>query len=236
MEVRTSERRPADESALRSALWCGVVVLAVIGVAAAVWRVIALAGGGLSYEQVERLMPAESVREAYEFDRWFAARPALTLLHVVPGALLLALAPLQFSKRVRERHARLHRRAGRALVFAAVPAGLSGLLLAALFPLGGWTAAAAAFVAGAYFLFALTRAYAAIRRGDAARHREWMIRMFSVGLGIATIRVFGLALFAVPHMSFDRSAGVTFWAGWAATVAVAEYWIRRTRRSASVSM
>jgi uncharacterized membrane protein len=174
-------------------------------------------------------MPAELVREAFEFDRWFATHPALTLLHVVPGGVFLALAPLQFSARVRGRHARFHRWLGRVLLLAALVVGLSGLLLGALFPYGGPVAAAAVFLAGAFFLFALVRAFSAIRRGDAMRHREWMIRMFSVGLGIATVRVVGLMVTVVTRGGFQETAGAVFWVGWVSTFAAAELWIRHTR-------
>jgi uncharacterized membrane protein len=224
-----SDRRGSTETVLRLALWCGVAALALLGVAAALGRAASVAGGGLTYDQLGRLFPAELVQEAFEFDRWFATHPAHTFAHVILGGLFLALAPLQFSSRVRERYVRLHRWAGRALVLVALPVGLSGLFLGALFPYGGRAAASAVFVAGALFLLALVRAFVAIRRGDVARHREWMIRMFSIGLGIATVRVVGLLLLVVTRSSFQESAGAVFWLGWVSTFAVAEVWIRYTR-------
>ena len=124
---------------------------------------------------------------------------------------------------------RLHRWSGRVLILAALPVGLSGLLLSGLFPYGGPAAASAPFVAGALFLFALIRAFIAIRRRDVVRHREWMIRMFSIGLGIATIRVISLILLATTRISFQESAGMVFWIGWLSTFAAAELWIRHTR-------
>jgi uncharacterized membrane protein len=224
-----SDRRGKIKNVLRLALWCGVAVLTLLGIASALGRAASVASGGLTYEQLQRLFPAVIVQEAFEFDRWFAAHPAHTLAHVVLGGLFLALAPLQFSSRVRERYVRFHRWSGRALIFAALTVGLSGLSLGALFPYGGRAATSAVFVAGAVFLFALVSAFKAIRRGDVARHREWMIRMFSIGLGIATVRVVGLLLLAVTRSSFQESAGTAFWVGWLSTFAVAELWIRYTR-------
>ena len=224
-----SDRRGNVKNVLRLALWCGVVVLTLLGIASALGRAASVANGGLTYEQLQRLFPAVIVQEAFEFDRWFAAHPAHTLAHVVLGGLFLALAPLQFSSRVRERYVRFHRWSGRALIFAALTVGLSGLSLGAIFPYGGRAAAAAVFVAGTVFLFALVSAFKAIRRGDVARHREWMIRMFSIGLGIATVRVVGLLLGVVTRSSFSELAGTAFWVGWLSTFAVAELWIRYTR-------
>jgi len=39
-----------------------------------------------------------------------------------------------------------------------------------------------------FFLFALCKAFWHIRRREVALHREWMIRAFSIGLAVATIR------------------------------------------------
>jgi len=217
------KQRNSSETVLRRGLWWGVGVLAAVGVVSAVGRAVSVASGGLTYEQVAQLMPAQLVGEAFEFDRWFVAHPALTFMHVVPGGVFLALAPLQFSSGVRGRYTRFHRWSGRVLLLVALPVGVSGLVLGALFPYGGPVAAAAVFLAGAAFLFALVRAFGAIRRGDVARHREWMIRMFAIGLAIATVRVVGLIVTATTGAGFQESAGAVFWAGWLSTYAVAEF-------------
>lgn len=229
MSTKMNDRRISTARVLRLTLWCGVAVLAALGIAAALGRAASVARGGLTYAQIRQLLPAELVQESFEFDRWFAGHSILTFLHVILGGIFLTLAPFQFSSRIRSRHVRFHRWSGRALVLVALPLGLSGLLLAALFPFGGPAAASAAFVAGTLFLVALVRAFDAIRRRDVARHREWMIRMFSVGLGIATVRVVSLLLFAITRARFQDIAGFSFWIGWVSTFAAAELWIRHTR-------
>jgi uncharacterized membrane protein len=213
----------------RLAPWCAVAVLALIGIAAAIGRVASVANGGLTEEQIRRLTPAETVQETYQLDRWFVAHPALILFHVVPGALFLTLVPFQFSSRIRNRYIRFHRWSGRVLVLIASLAGLSGLLLGASFPYGGPAAASAVFVAGSLFLFALIRAFIVIRRQDVVLHREWMIRMFSLGIGISTVRIVALILFAITRARMETLAGWSFWSGWILTFAAAEWWIRQTR-------
>ena len=222
-------QRRITETVPKLALWCAVAILAAIGIAAATGRVVSVANGGLTDDQIRQLTPAETVQETYEFDRWFVAHPALTLFHVIPGGIFLTLAPFQFSSRIRTRHVRFHRWSGRVIVLAALPAGLSGLLLGALFPYGGPAAASAVFVAGALLLAALIQGFIAIRRRDVTRHREWMIRMFSIGIGIATIRVVALVLFAITHARVETLAGLSFWIGWVFSFGAAELWIRHTR-------
>src|SRR5688572_4609419 len=53
-----------------------------------------------------------------DFGRTYETHPRNTLLHVLPGALLMLLAPLQFSKRIRNRYLTFHRWLGRSLLVA----------------------------------------------------------------------------------------------------------------------
>jgi len=205
-------------------------MLAAIGITASVGRTVSISVGGLDYSMLRELLPPHRIQEAYALDRWFLGHPLLALLHVVPGAIFLAVAPLQFSSHIRNRWLRFHRWSGRVLLVAALLVAVSGLIMGALFPFSGPVAAAAVFVAGALFLVSLVRAFVAIRRGDVTTHREWMIRMFSLGLGIATVRIIAVPLLAGTNIGLNESAAFSFWAGWLATFTAAELWIRYTRR------
>jgi uncharacterized membrane protein len=219
------------ETLLRLALWCGVAILVAIGIAAAMCRAWSLENPGLADDLIRQTLPATELHFVDEFNRWFATHPILTLVHIVPGSLFLILGPLQFSSRIRNRYLRFHRWSGRVVAVTALPVGLSGLLLGAVFPFGGPLASSAIFIAGVSFLLAVMRAFIAIRRRDVARHREWMIRMFSIGLGISTVRIVGLFLFAIiPTRPLELRIGLSFWIGFALTFAAAEFWIRHTRR------
>src|SRR5713226_1372410 len=225
-----NEQPRIKETGLRLALWCGIAILVAIGIAAAMVRAWSLVNPGLAYDQIRQMLPTSEVHYVDEFNRWFANHPILTLVHIVPGGLFLILGPFQFSSRIRSRHLRFHRWSGRVVALAALPVGLSGLLLGAVFPFGGPLASSAIFVAGALFLVAVVRAFIAIRHRDVARHREWMIRMFSIGLGISTVRIVGLVLFPIIRTRpLELRIGLSFWIGFALTFAVAEFWVRHTR-------
>jgi uncharacterized membrane protein len=177
----------------------------------------------------------ERPEELARFDRPFAAHPRLTLLHVVPGGLFLALAPLQFSARMRSRHLRIHRWAGRALLLAGAASAAPAFYFGLLMPFGGPVEAAAIALFGALFVASLARAFVAVRRGQVDLHREWMIRAFAVAVAISTIRVIGAALdLALVTAGVPPRVGfvIALWAGWIVTVGAAEVWIRRTRPAA----
>ena len=85
--------------------------------------------------------------------------------------------------------------------------------------IGGINQAAATTLFASFFLFALCKAFWHIRRGEIALHREWMIRAFSVGLAVATIRPI-----LTPHEFF----GIAFWIGFVLHLMAAEAWIHAT--------
>lgn len=223
-------------------VWCGVVLLGIIGVAAALgrslWTADLVHRAEPHRERIMRALHRDdpfALRRAEELERMdgrFAAHPYATLLHVVPGALFLILAPFQFSSRVRSRHIRFHRWSGRLLVVVALVTASTALYFGLGMPYGGWGEASAIALFGGLFLVAVGRAVVAIRRRQVARHREWMIRAFAVAIGVSTIRVAGPVLDialtpagVAPPVLFVLS----LWTGWAITLGAAEVWIIRTR-------
>jgi uncharacterized membrane protein len=230
------------ERTVAGVLWGGVVLLVAIGVTAAVNRAAFPADAVTRVDhRREQLLKALRRDDPFAADRpaeldrldgRYAAHPVLIVLHVVPGAVFLALAPLQFSSRLRRRHIRVHRWSGRLLVLVAFVATLPALFFGLLMPYGGPGEAIAIGLFGGLFLLALTTAWLAIRRGQAARHREWMIRAFAVALAISTVRLVGAVadITLTPAGVRPRAVFVvSVWIGWAITLAAAEWWIRYTR-------
>ena len=86
-------------------------------------------------------------------------------------------------------------------------------------------------------------AYRAIRAGDVTRHREWMTRLYAVTFFAITTRMVTppLLLAQVPVMQsrYDGdvqaavSASIPYgqWLGWIVNLALAEWIIRRTRKT-----
>jgi len=211
------ETKPASASPLLvRAVWCTVVLLAIIGVAAAVGRMLFLGRG-----------VGPSVAEPIEVG--FARYPLLTMLHIVPGVLFMVLGPLQFVRRIRAGHPRFHRWSGRVFVASSVVIGVTGLVMGVVMAIGGANETAATAFFAVIFLLALGKAVAHIRRGDRDRHREWMLRAFSVGLAISTIRPIIALFFALSDLSPREFFGIAFWLGFTSHLVAAEVWIQHTR-------
>lgn len=224
------------------ALWTVAAVLIVVGVGAAIGRLVFADDFVTRAEPVRQWFmdalhrndpfalqrPAELAR----VDGKFAAHPLLTLWHVLPGGVFLLFAPLQFSTWIRNRHIRFHRWSGRILLPAALVSVLPGLYFGILIPYGGLGEAAAILVFGGLFLIAICRAFLAIRRHQVARHREWMIRVFAIAIAISTVRIVAAVLDVALTPAGLRPPDLfvlSLWTGWVITLGGAELWIRYTR-------
>lgn len=130
---------------------------------------------------------ADPVWQHYQPFKWWL------LPHGVAGACALLLGPMQFSDRLRQRYAKLHRVAGRIYVVAA-------LILA---PLGAYiqyfeermhetrSFTIAATVDATLLMFTTGLAFVFIRQGKIQQHRAWMTRSFAVALVFLEVRVIG---------------------------------------------
>ena len=166
-------------------------------------------------------------------DDIFARYPFLTLIHILPALLFLLLGTLQFNQTFRQRHLRWHRWSGRVLLVCGLIVGVSALVMSFGMPaIGGVNQAAATTLFALFFLFALGKAFRHILGREIVLHREWMIRAFSIGLAVATIRPIVAVFFATsrfsgltPHEFF----GTAFWIGFVLHLIAAEAWIQWTR-------
>jgi uncharacterized membrane protein len=216
-------------SRLRRTLWTAVIVLSVIGVAVAVRRTIYLEN-----VLVSGYHPPANSRgaEFHSLDDLFAGHPVLTLIHIIPGMLFMILGPWQFSSSIRARSIRWHRLNGRIFLVSGVIIGVSAEVMSFTMPsIGGINQAAATILFGLFFLFSLSKAFWHIRRREIALHRQWMIRAFSIGLAVATIRPIVGIFFATSRLSGLTPLeffGTAFWIGFVLHLIAAEAWIRLT--------
>jgi hypothetical protein len=208
-------------------VWVVLLLLCVIAAAVAVRRIVVL----IVPPVVERLPQMAAL------DLAFASHKTLTLWHIVPALLFVALLPLWFMRRVRNRP-EVHRRVTYALLILGGVVGVTALMLS-WHPVGGVNEAAAAILYDGLFLFSLTRAWVMFRRGDTALHRAglhrtglhqtWMMRAIAVLLGIATTRpVMGIffATESVTHLRPEQFFGTAFWVGFTVTYIAGEAYLR----------
>jgi uncharacterized membrane protein len=128
---------------------------------------------------------------------WTYYLPVRWLLvpHGLAGAMCLCLGATQFSTRLRQRHARVHRVLGRCYVIGVVVAATISLSITMLrneLPLE-----IAVFTQASLWLLTTAVAFYCIRRRNFREHRHWMIRSYAITLIFLTDRVID----AIPGMS-----------------------------------
>lgn len=165
-------------------------------------------------------------------------RPNLGIfLHMLSGAAITVLAPLQLVPAVRRRWPGVHRASGYALAALALLTALGGLLFIALRGTIGGPPMDLAFAAyGALLLLAACEAPRHARHRDWARHRRWALRLAVLALGSWLYRLHYALWYAAtgglasePDFSgaFDQ---VALWAFFLPYLLALEGWLRREGR------
>jgi uncharacterized membrane protein len=160
-----------------------------------------------------------------DMQRAFVEHAWVIRIHIFASAVALALGPLQFSTRLRARWPQVHRWMGRIYLGVGVLiGGLAGLIFAP-HAYGGLPGKLGfAFLAAAW-LYTGARAFAAIRSGDVAAHRRWMVRNFALTFAAVTLRLY-LPSSMLLRIPFDIAYPVIAWACWVPNVWVAERLLR----------
>jgi hypothetical protein len=158
------------------------------------------------------------------------AAPPLFLAHAVSGGLALVLVSAQLCRPTppTPRSRRRHRVLGTGYVLATAVTCLLSVPVVVAFRVD--TPTKAAFLAEAtLWLLTTAIAYADIRAGRVARHREWMIRSFALSAFFVTFSLWDPILAALP---LDPATGyrTAVLLAWSLNLLAAEAWIRRTRR------
>lgn len=245
-------------SRVHRAFRIAVISAAVVGIVAAVIRIVIVATmlsipaerrpelsayDALALDllyQMSNMVPGspDHVRthdEVVRMSAKYVAHPRFTYTHMVTGILLLVLAPFQFNRELRNRHRRLHRWTGRFILVLVLLSSASAIFFGVLDPGAPALERPSIAIFSAFFLIAATRAFTAIRVRDIARHREWMIRMIAIAVGIGTVRIVSFPVVLLHGGAGDTNLLISMWIGWLLSIGAAEVWIRHTRPASSVT-
>lgn len=189
-----------------------LVVLSLFPVIAGSLRLLEVAGG-------PQLLPTNPRIDA---------SPAPLVVHVLAAALYAFLGAFQFSARLRRRRPDWHRRSGRVLVGTGLLVAVSALWLTLFHPgaPGGDLLWGIRLLVGSAMAASIFLGFTAIRRGDIAAHRAWMVRAYALAVGAGT-QVFTQGIGEGLFGTSDLSTAISVASGWAINAVVAEWAIRR---------
>ena len=171
-----------------------------------------------------------------EFHVRFAGMPLLAACHVLGSGVALLVGGFQFVPAIRERRIVWHRSLGRVYLLAVLVGGIGGLALAQIAD-GGPVGRIGFAMLGVLWLASGWKAWRAVRRGDIAAHRLWMIRSFALTFAAVTLRLYLGMLTGLAGLPFEDAYPVVAWLSWVPNLVVAEWWLadRGGRRTGELS-
>lgn len=164
-----------------------------------------------------------------DFYQRLMALPWYAYIHFLGSATALLVGGFQFSARLRQSRPALHRWIGRIYLLAVLGGGIGGFGLA-MISHGGPPTHFAFSLLSALWLYSGLQAYRAIRAGDVAAHRRWMIRNFSLTFAAVTLRMQLGLLTVVFDLTFDEAYLTVAWLSWVPNLVLAEWWLLAPRR------
>ncbi|MBB5955503.1 putative membrane protein [Saccharothrix tamanrassetensis] len=161
----------------------------------------------------------------------YATKPAwvhvVLYVHMVGSGLALLLSPVQLSSRLRARVPRLHRVVGRVTVVAMLVGGTAGGVLAPMSVAGVVGAFGFGLLAVLSVAFPVL-GFVAIRRGDVAGHRQWMLRAFAMVYAGVMLRV-GIAVLMPLTGDFMSAYLLMPFGSWVPNLLLVEWVLWRER-------
>lgn len=157
----------------------------------------------------------------------FRVRPLTVLIHTLFGPIALVLGLINLLPAMRQRSRWVgHRWVGRVYLMSAIALALAGLSLA--FHAAGGTAARVGFGLLAILTLATAiQGYRLIKAGHVRRHREWMLRSYSLIFGAVTLRIWLPLLIIAYQGQFLPAYRWVAWVSWVPNLVFVEYLIRR---------
>ena len=157
--------------------------------------------------------------------------------HMLTGAAITLLVPLQLIRPLRNRFPGLHRWTGRLLICGAVITALGGLIyIAERRTIGGWPMDVGFTIYGLLLLLTAVQTFRHAQARRIARHHAWALRFFWLAIASWLYRVhYGLwylvtgGLWSNPDFTgaFDLVQNVAFYLPYLIGV---EIWLRRKRQ------
>lgn len=211
--------------------WITIGLLSTIGVAGSLMHLLDSSVRVGDLDQVHQTTLTLYGRDFTPHWYDFRNSPVVRVAHMMPGLLWMVFAPLQFVARIRRRAPRFHRWVGRmslALTIILIP---SGVVFAALHPFAGaFEEMAPICFYTLIYLAAVAFGVRAARQRRFAVHREWMIRAFSIGIGISSVRIWFVLFMHTTGMHAQQFFATAFWLAFGVNLVIAEIWIQATRQ------
>lgn len=153
-------------------------------------------------------------------------------IHITFGGIALFVGWIQFIGKFRKKFMKAHRIIGKIYVFSIFISGPVGLYVG--FFVRGGLITKIGFVFGAFIWTLITyMAYKAIRKGNIAKHREYMIYSYVGSFSAVMLRFILPPLMSITG-DFSFAYGISVWASWLPNFGIAYLWIHKKEMLVSI--
>ena len=149
--------------------------------------------------------------------------------HLLASLAFVVIAPLQFSKRFRQRHLRLHRILGRVFFGFFLVCACSGLALGLVMPYGENLERGVVVVMFLMVIGAMVQAVKAARARRVVEHRRWVIRLFAWSMAIVSMRIVLGTFHAIQPWSEREWFAISLGVALVINGIGAELWLRHSK-------
>jgi uncharacterized membrane protein len=168
----------------------------------------------------------------------FGLHYPLLVAHVMAASVAMVTALAQLWPGLRASRPVLHRRMGRAYVYAAIPAAVCAMVIGAATPFGPVLAVSNVLLASLW-LWLTINGYLAARQRRFAQHRRHMVLSATLALSIITNRIWTPVLLLTFQSLQDSVfggneehfiwfvAGIGAWLGWTIPLVTVRWWLNR---------
>lgn len=159
----------------------------------------------------------------------------MTFLHVVPGFLLMVMAPMQLSSRIRSAWPTVHRIIGRSFVAISFVLLISGAVIGFVMPFDGVLESWGSLFIAIGFMVCMLKGVQAIRKGKVAQHRVYMSYMLAFAYTPITMRFILLVLVGVFGLDGQVYFAESMLAAAFINLLFVHRWLRRRRITAQAN-
>lgn len=163
-----------------------------------------------------------------QFQQRIASMPLFAGFHFIGAGIALLLGGFQFVSRIRNKTINVHRWLGRTYLLAVLFGGIGGFVLAGSAD-GGLVGRLGFATLAIIWLYSGWQAYAAVRRGDIATHRQWMMRNFALTYAAVSLRIHLNILTGPLEISFAEAYASVAWISWVPNLLIVEWFLLRRK-------
>lgn len=151
-------------------------------------------------------------------------------IHVFSSIFVLLAGYTQFSRFIFQKRPKVHRKMGWIyVILTLLLAGPSGFIIG-IYANGGWSSQLAFCLLAVLWMYFTFKAIWSIRFKNIVKHKEWMIRSFSLALSAITLRAWKYLIVATFHTRPMDTYVIVAWLGWVLNLLIAELIIYRIKK------